>query len=253
MKVILISHTPEPEKLIASSAKLCYSDSDISDIRDSLTPEKIRDFINMLISVGHESVLEHVSFTFGIEGISRACSHQLVRHRIASYSQKSQRYVDERDSFEYITPPEILGTPDAREKYDKIIANIADGYSEIADILTEKHRERLLSEGADEKTANSKARKLAIEDARFLLPNACETKIIVTMNVRSLFNFFRLRCCNRAQWEIHAVADEMLKLCMETAPDIFRYAGPSCVSDGTCPEGNRTCGKICEVRKKYRS
>ena len=226
MKVNLISHTPDPEKLAATAAKLCYSSSDIGSLRDGLTEEKTRSFIDMLVSVGHESVMEHVSFTFGIEGISRACSHQLVRHRIASYSQKSQRYVNE-NGFEFVTPPEI------------------------ADLLTESHKDRLMSEGLDEKTALSKARKTANEDARFVLPNACETKIVVTMNVRSLFNFFRHRCCRRAQWEIRAVADEMLKLCMEVAPNIFRHAGPSCVTDGKCPEGKMSCGKISEVREYY--
>ncbi|MDE7138499.1 MAG: FAD-dependent thymidylate synthase, partial [Ruminococcus sp.] len=129
---------------------------------------------------------------------------------------------------------------------------ITDSYAEIADLLTESHKNRFVAEGLDEKTALSKARKTANEDARFILPNACETKIVVTMNVRSLFNFFRHRCCRRAQWEIRAVADEMLKLCMEVAPDIFSHAGPSCVADGKCPEGKMSCGKISEVREYYR-
>ena len=194
--------------------------------------------------------MEHASFTFGIEGISRACSHQLVRHRIASYSQKSQRYVNE-DGFSFVTPPAIKDIPQAEQEYNKIIDEISRSYSLIADMLTEKHKNDFIAQGMDEKTAVSKARKLANEDARFLLPNACETKIIVTMNVRSLFNFFRHRCCNRAQWEIRAVADEMLKLCIRTAPNIFRHAGPSCVAEGKCPEGKMSCGKIIQVKEKY--
>ncbi|MBR6242490.1 MAG: FAD-dependent thymidylate synthase [Ruminococcus sp.] len=252
MKVELLSHTPDPERLAATAAKLCYSSSDISSLREGLTPEKTESFIDMLVSIGHESVMEHVSFTFGIEGISRACSHQLVRHRIASYSQKSQRYVSE-SGFEYITPPEIEAIPEAKAEYDRIISEISRSYEKIADLLTAKHTEELTASGTDEKTAASKARKAANEDARFLLPNACETKIVVTMNVRSLFNFFRHRCCNRAQWEIRAVADEMLRLCLEKAPHIFSHAGPSCVAEGKCPEGKMTCGSFTAVREKYAS
>ena len=250
MNVTLLTHTPEPEKIAASAAKLCYSSSDIGSIRDNLTEEKTRNFIDMLVSVGHESVMEHVSFTFGIEGISRACSHQLVRHRIASYSQKSQRYVNENE-FEYITPPEIEQNIEAKKEFESVINEITESYSRIVNLLTEGHKEKFISYGMDEKSALSKARKLANEDARFILPNACETKIVVTMNVRSLFNFFRHRCCNRAQWEIRAVANEMLKLCLHTAPNIFRYAGPSCVAEGKCPEGKMTCGKINEVREYF--
>lgn len=249
-KVTLIAHTPEPEKLAATAAKLCYSSSDIDSLRDGLTDDKIESFIDMLVSIGHESVMEHVSFTFGIEGISRACSHQLVRHRIASYSQKSQRYVNE-NGFEFITPPAIDEIPEAKAEFDRIISEITDGYDRIADILTEKHTKTLVAEGMDEKTAASKARKLANEDARFLLPNACETKIVVTMNVRSLFNFFRHRCCKRAQWEIRDVAEQMLRLCLEAAPYIFAHAGPSCVVNGVCPEGKMTCGKIRQVKEYY--
>lgn len=250
LNVKLLSHTPDAEKLIATAAKLCYSSSDIESLRDGLTEDKVASFIDMLVSIGHESVLEHVSFTFGIEGISRACSHQLVRHRIASYSQKSQRYVNE-NGFEFITPPSIAEVPEAKSEYDRVIAEITDSYEKLADILTQKHTAEFMAQGLDEKTAHSKASKLANEDARFILPNACETKIVVTMNVRSLFNFFRHRCCNRAQWEIRAVAVEMLRLCIEVAPHIFSHAGPSCVAEGKCPEGKMTCGKINEVKEYF--
>lgn len=252
MTVTLLSHTPDPEKIAATAAKLCYSSSGINDLQDLLTPEKTESYIDMLVSIGHESVMEHASFTFGIEGISRACSHQLVRHRIASYSQKSQRYVNE-NQFEFITPPEIGALPEAKEEFDRVMDEITQSYAKIADMLTEKHKAEFISNGMDEKSAASKARKLANEDARFLLPNACETKIIVTMNVRSLFNFFRHRCCNRAQWEIRAVANEMLRLCLEVAPNIFKYAGPSCVAEGKCPEGKMTCGRMNEVRQYFDS
>ena len=251
LKVTLITHTPDPEKTIATAAKLCYSPCDIGTISDDLTPEKIESFVTMLANIGHESVMEHVCFTFGIEGISRACSHQLVRHRIASYSQKSQRYVNE-DGFEFITPPEIAADAEAKAEFDRSMAALTESYSKIASILTEKHTKTFMEQGMDEKEARSKAVKKANEDARFVLPNACETKIVVTMNVRSLFNFFRHRCCSRAQWEIKAVADEMLKLCREAAPNVFKNAGPSCLA-GKCPEGKMTCGKINEMKEFYRN
>ena len=250
LNVKLLSHTPDAEKIIATAAKLCYSSSDIESLRDGLTDDKVASFIDMIVSIGHESVTEHVSFTFGIEGISRACSHQLVRHRIVSYSQKSQRYVNE-NGFEFITPPAIEEIPEAKSEYDKMIAEITESYEKLVNILTEKHTAEFIAQGMDEKTARSKASKLANEDARFILPNACETKIVVTMNVRSLFNFFRHRCCNRAQWEIRAVANEMLRQCMEVAPHIFAHAGPSCVAEGKCPEGKMTCGKINEVKEYF--
>lgn len=251
MQVTLLAHTPEPEKTIATAAKLCYSSSDIGSLMDGLTQEKTESFINMLASIGHESPMEHVSFTFGIEGISRACSHQLVRHRIASYSQKSQRYVNE-DGFEFITPPAIEAVGEAKKEFDKQMQNLLESYKKIADILTTEHTKRLVSDGMDEAEALKKAKKMAYEDARFVLPNACETKIVVTMNVRSLFNFFKHRCCNRAQWEIKAVADEMLKLCKGAAPHLFKNAGPSCVMTGRCPEGKMACGKMKEVIENYK-
>ena len=240
MKVTLLAHTPDPENLAATAAKLCYSSSGIGELREGLDPEKTERFIDMIVSIGHESVLEHVSFTFGIEGISRACSHQLVRHRIASYSQKSQRYVDE-SGFEFITPPAIKEIPEAKAEYDRVIAEITESYEKLANILTEKHTAEFIAQGMDEKTARSKASKMANEDARFLLPNACETKIAVTMNIRELLHFFSLRCCNRAQWEIREVACKMLELVRPTAPHIFKTAGPGCVR-GACPEGKMCCG-----------
>ena len=248
-KVTLLSHTPDPERTVAFAAKLCYSSSGIEDLRDGLTQEKISSFVNMLADMGHESPIEHVSFTFGIEGVSRACTHQLVRHRIASYSQKSQRYVTE-GAFEYITPPEIANDPQATAVYREIMAKDQEAYDRIAEILKEKHKKAFLAEGKDEKTAERMAEKKAIEDARFVLPNACETKIVVTMNARTLMNFFHHRCCNRAQWEIKDIADQMLKAVSNVAPNIFKKAGPSCVG-GACPEGKMTCGKVIEMRKFY--
>jgi thymidylate synthase (FAD) len=206
----------------------------------------------MLNELGHESPVEHVTFTFGIEGISRVESHQLVRHRIASYSQKSQRYVNE-GQFDFITPPAIESDPDLNAMYYEYMMMTQKLYDTLRDRLVARHTQRImLEDDVSEDVAKKKAEKLANEDARFVLPNACETKIVVTMNVRSLFNFFRHRCCSRAQWGIRAVADEMLRLCKEVAPHLFANAGPSCVAMGKCPEGKMTCGKYNEMQRKYK-
>ena len=248
-KVTLLAHTPDPEKTVAFAAKLCYSSSGIEDLRDGLTPDKINSFVKMLADMGHESPIEHVSFIFGIEGVSRACTHQLVRHRIASYSQKSQRYVSE-GQFEYIIPPEIAKDKETKALFIKTMEADQQAYDQIAALLKEKHKSAFLKDGLDEKTASRMAEKKAIEDARFVLPNACETKIVVTMNARTLLNFFHHRCCNRAQWEIKEVADIMLKEVCAVAPNLFSKAGPSCVA-GACPEGKMTCGKAKEMREFY--
>ena len=235
MNVKLLAHTPNPEAVIASAARLCYSSATIDDLmKKSEDDESTRKYIDMLMSLGHESPIEHVSFTFGIEGISRACSHQLVRHRIASYSQKSQRYVNETQ-FEYVTPEAIASDPVSKDIYDETMQLLQGRYDFIRAGLIQKY----VKDGMDEKAAEKKAN----EDARMVLPNACCTSIIVTMNIRSLFNFFKHRCCNRAQWEIRAVANEMLRQCMSVAPNIFKYAGPDCITKGKCPEGKMTCGQ----------
>jgi thymidylate synthase (FAD) len=227
MNVQLLQHTENPERVVAQAARLCYSASDIQAIGEKLTPEKTEQFIANLIAMGHHSALEHAAFTFGIEGVSRALTHQLVRHRLASFSQQSQRYVAMRD-FPYVTPPSLAGRPGLQAKYETFMQAAGAVYQELLDA------------------------KVPAEDARYVLPNACETKIIVTMNARELLHFFNLRCCNRAQWEIHAMADEMLKLAKAAAPVIFKTAGPGCVS-GLCPEGKMTCGKTAEVREKYKT
>jgi thymidylate synthase (FAD) len=250
MKVKLLTYTPEPEKYIATAAKLCYAASDVDTLLDGLTEEKIASFVDMLASIGHESPIEHVSFTFAVEGISRACSHQLVRHRIASFSQQSQRYV-KFGSFDYVIPPAVKNDEQALALYNEQMNSAAQSYEKLSEILTKKYTAEFMSAGLDEKSASLKAQKKAIEDARFVLPNACETKIIVTMNARSLMNFFRLRCCNRAQWEIRAVAHEMLKCVSEVAPNLFKNAGPSCVRGG-CTEGKMSCGKPEEMREFFK-
>jgi len=250
LKVELLQYTPEPEKLISAAAKLCYSRTGIVNILDNLDDQSIKKFLGILVDMGHESPIEHVSFTFGVEGVSRALTHQLVRHRIGcSYSQQSQRYV-KLQQFDYIIPPQIENIPEAREKYIAAMEYDQNCYNELVEILYKKNFEALLASGKSEKQAAMEAEKTSIEDARYVFPNACETKIVFTMNARALYNFFRHRCCNRAQWEIHSLADQMLKKVKEVAPILFKNAGPSCV-EGQCPEGRMSCGKISEVREKY--
>lgn len=250
-KVTLLAYTPFPEHTVASAAKLCYSPSTIDGIRDGLTDEKAASFVEMLSEIGHESPIEHASFTFGIEGVSRALLAQITRHRIASFSVQSQRYVAEND-FEFVTPPEIEADPEALALFNEAMQKDKEYYEKITEVLKAKHKATFLAEGKDEKAADRAAEKKAIEDARFVLPNACDTKMVVTMNARSLHNFFRHRCCNRAQWEIQAVANQMLALVREVAPNLFKNAGPSCLTGG-CPEGKMTCGKIKEVREYYKN
>ena len=267
LKVKIIAHTPEPDKVVAQAGKLCYSAVGVDEITQKLTEEEIARYVNMLASIGHESPLEHVSFTFAIEGISRACTHQIVRHRIASYSQQSQRYV-KLEQFEYIIPPAIEKNPEAKRIFIEAMERDQKAYDELVDLLLEdilidKHAadygsciREILKENPDVVPDRSKvldlyaenfledyrkAEKQAIEDARYVFPNACETKIVITMNARSLLHFFNVRCCNRAQWEIREMATEMLKECKKIAPALFKKAGPDCVY-GKCGEGNMSCG-----------
>lgn len=249
MHVTLIAHTPFPEHTVASAARLCYSPSTIDGIREGLTEEKTAAFVDMLAEIGHESPIEHATFTFGIEGVSRSLLAQITRHRIASYSVQSQRYVAEKQ-FEYVLPPEIAEIPEAEAIYRQAMDEDQRHYEELTALLKAKHLPAFLETGMEQKAAERAAEKKAIEDARFVLPNACTTKMIVTMNARSLINFFHHRCCSRAQWEIRELADRMLALCLEVAPHLFKKAGPPCVS-GACPEGKMSCGKVKEMREKY--
>jgi len=227
VKVTLLNCTPDPEKTVSLAAKLCYSDSAIGELEDRVKGISYENFLGKIIKMGHLSVLEHASFTFGIEGISRTTSHQLVRHRLASYSQQSQRYVDLGRANEYVLPPSIENDAGAAKRFNDLIARIHELYKEM------------VSSG------------IPREDARYILPNAACTKIIVTMNARELLHFFTLRCCERAQWEIRKMSTEMLRLVKRKAPTIFRDAGPSCVA-GPCSEGEMTCGRPKEIRDKFK-
>lgn len=249
--VTLLAHTPLPEQTVAGAAKLCYASADIASIREGLTPEKTADFIDMLTEIGHESPLEHASFTFGIEGVSRSLLAQITRHRIASFSVQSQRYVRE-SQFEFVLPPEIEAIPEAKAEFLQAMAEDQAHYERLTALLKEKHKAVFLARGDTEKAANRKAEKKAIEDARFVLPNACTTKMVCTMNTRSLLNFFSLRCCQRAQWEIRDLAVQMLQAVKSVAPHLFAKAGPPCVT-GACDQGKLSCGDAPSVRQAFLS
>ena len=219
MQVKLLRHTPEPEKTVAMSARLCYSPIGAAQLEEKISDEQAAALVRKLVSMGHFSTLEHVTFTFAIEGVSRVLTHQLVRHRIASYSQQSQRYVKEHN-FETIMPPSIAARP-----VEALMQKLQDTYNKFTEM------------------------GIPAEDARYVLPNAAETKIVCTFNARSLLNFFSLRCCMRAQWEIRALAEAMLAECKRVAPVIFENAGPTCVSEGICREGAMSCGRLAAILK----
>jgi len=224
--VQLLTHTPEPDKVAAAAARLCYSSSSIDRLLEQGREERAT-LLAKILSLGHYSVLEHVAFTFGIEGISRACSHQLVRHRIASFSQQSQRYVSHKTQFAAVVPASIQARPELLERFNGFLDQAHQVYRELLDA------------------------GIPAEDARFVLPNAAETKLVMTMNARELLHFFNLRCCRRAQWEIRAMATEMLRLVRREAPLLFVDAGPGCLR-GACPEGVMTCGEAVAVRKEFK-
>lgn len=232
MKVSILAHTPNIENVIASSGRLCYSKVGVNELLQKHSKEDNERFIKMLADMGHHSPLEHVSFTFAVEGVSRALTHQLIRHRIASYSQQSQRYVNLDKTFEYITPSEILNDDELNYGFNHIMSVLHNAYMVISGNLKVKYLEK----GMTEKEATKKA----IEDARYILPNACETKIVFTMNVRTLLHFFEKRCCSRAQWEIRNLANEMLRQCKEISPILFSSAGSTC-KKGYCTEGKMSC------------
>ena len=249
MNVKLLAYTPDPERTVACAAKLCYAAADIDTVYEGLTQKKTERFLHMLNSLGHESPVEHVSFTFGIEGVSRSLLAQITRHRIASFSVQSQRYVKE-SAFEFVIPPEIAALPQAAEEFRRAMEEDAAHYERLAGLLQQKHERELLAQGLSPEESAKKAEKMAIEDARFVLPNACATKMICTMNARELRHFFAHRCCSRAQWEIRELATQMLMLAREAAPTLFAQAGPPCLR-GACPEGKMSCGRTAEMRERF--
>lgn len=213
MEVKLLAYTRDADAVCAAAGKSCYSEKSSADLLGADNPEKV---LGKIVGMGHHSVIEHASFTFSVEGVSRALTHQLVRHRIASFSQQSQRYVP-LDEPTYVIPETIRADPKLTAIYEKMMDDIWKTYNELQ-------------------------KSVPAEDARYVLPNGCTTNITITMNARELRHFFSLRCCNRAQWEIRELADRMLALCMEVSPTIFKGSGAPCVT-GPCPEGKLSCGK----------
>ena len=218
MNVKLLYHTPNPERAIASAARLCYSDKCAGDLMDEMSDEKVHALIVKLINAGHLSAFEHAAYTFAVDGVSRALTHQLVRHRIASFNQQSQRYVKIKGGLDVVKPETVSTDANTEAIFDECIEACREAY------------EKLLTAG------------VPAEDARYVLPNATQSKIVVTMNARELLHFFSLRCCKRAQWEIRDLACKMLELAKESAPTVFEYAGAGCVR-GACPEGENSCKK----------
>lgn len=217
MQVELLYHTPDPERAIATAARLCYAPVGASELMETMPEDRIKSVLSTIMSSGHFSTLEHASYTFAVDGVSRALTHQLVRHRIASFNQQSQRYVKFTGDLAVIKPESVAGDEPCDAAFDEAIEACVNAYHKLLDA------------------------GVPAEDARYLLPNAAETKIVITMNVRELLHFFSLRCCNRAQWEIRALAHNMLELAKPTAPFIFMDAGAPCIR-GNCPEGKMTCG-----------
>lgn len=225
IKVSLINFTPNPDRTVAAAARLCYSPVGAEKLMQSMNDQEVCSLLDKILAMGHYSTLEHSSFTFAIEGVSRALTHQLVRHRIASYNQQSQRYVKETE-LEVIVPPMIVKNKEAKEKFDAFVEEVQSFYHEMISLGIPK------------------------EDARYILPNATESKIVVTMNARSLLHFFELRCCTRAQWEIRNLAEEMLRKVQEVSPLLFKKAGPTCVTQDICNEGEMSCGRLEALRRQ---
>lgn len=217
MNVELLQYPDNPERAVATAARLCYAPVGAKELMETMPPERVQSVLSTIMKSGHFSTLEHVSYTFAVDGVSRALTHQLVRHRLASFNQQSQRYVKFTEGVETVKPDTVSRDEEADRIFDEAINAVLEGY------------QKLLNAG------------IPAEDARYLLPNAAETKIVITMNIRELLHFFSLRCCNRAQWEIREMAHRMLALVKPTAPYIFMDAGAPCVR-GTCPEGKMTCG-----------
>lgn len=217
MQVELLYHTPDPERAIATAARLCYAPVGASELMETMPEERVASVLSTIMKSGHFSTLEHASYTFAIDGVSRALTHQLVRHRLASFNQQSQRYVKYKNGLDVVKPATIAQDEEASKLFDEAIDAAIEAYKKLLDV------------------------GVPAEDARYLLPNAAETKIVVTMNVRELLHFFEVRCCNRAQWEIRELAHKMLELVRPTAPFVFEDAGASCVR-GVCTEGKMTCG-----------
>jgi len=214
----LLAATPDSDRLAAMAARQCYSAGSILDLPQPLSEKQTANLVNRVVSAGHTSCIEHNQFVFGVRGISRSCSHQLVRHRVGwSYEQQSQRYVDfsKQDFVEIVVPPTILRIPEMLDAFLEPVKAAVRAYFLMRD------------------------ERVHQEDARYLFSNASETKLIVSANARALLHFFELRTCNLAQWEIRWLAHLMRAELQHVAPEIFKFAGPTCMTQKICWEGPR--------------
>jgi thymidylate synthase (FAD) len=217
-KVQLVTFTPNPDTVASIAARMCYSSGGIDSL---LEHDNITAVLPKVLASGHLSVLRHVMFTFAVEGISRACSHQLVRHSVGvGISQQSQRYV-KSDSPTYIVPPTIenFGSKGLSRFFDTSIRHSWEQYKEVM------------------------AAGIPAEDARFLLPNAAETKMLISFTGEALLHLFEKRDCIRSQWEIKSIVNLMMPLVKSVAPIMFDKAGALCKTAGYCPEGGMSCGR----------
>ena len=226
LQVSLLQHTPDPDRAVAIAGRLCYAPVSAADLKQEMSDDEVGKLVRVLVRSGHHSALEHASFSFAVDGVSRACTHQLVRHRVASYNQQSQRYVNFGSGDSFVMPPSVAANDDAKTVFLEAMEEARAAYDRLVEIG--------LAEGRGKESVQ--------EDARFVLPNAAETKIVVTMNARELRHFFQVRCCNRAQWEIRDLAWTMRGMVKEVAPNLFEKTGPGCLY-GKCPEGKMTCGR----------
>ena len=226
LRLTVLQHTPDPDRAVAVAGRLCYAPVSAADLKDEMSDEDVAKLVRILVRSGHHSALEHASFTFAVDGVSRACTHQLVRHRLASYNQQSQRYVRFGEADSFVVPPSIAANAEAQQVFLDAMEQARVAYDRLVDLG--------LAEG--------RTRESVQEDARFVLPNAAETKIVVTMNARELRHFFQVRCCRRAQWEINALAWQMRGMVCELSPNLFQGTGPNCLY-GECGEGKMTCGR----------
>lgn len=225
LSVTLLQCTPDPERAVAIAGRLCYAPVSAAELQHDMNDADVAKLVRVLVRSGHHSALEHASFTFAVDGVSRACTHQIVRHRLASYNQQSQRYVNFGQADSFVVPPSIAGNREAEAIFLQAMEQARSAYDRLVEIGL----------------ADGRSRESVQEDARFVLPNAAETKIVITMNARELRHFFQVRCCRRAQWEINALAWQMRSMVRGISPNLFEGTGPNCLY-GECGEGKMTCG-----------
>lgn len=218
MHVRVLTYTPEPLRLLHTAARTCYSPGSPAVLwEEASSPTSQQRLIRHVVASGHHSILEHVSFTFALEGLSRSASHQLVRHRLAAYSQQSQRYV--KGPFDYVTPA----------SWERAGGELAQHYHRTMAELNHLYQQALEA-------------GIPAEDARFILPNACTTNLTMTMNMRELIHVVGLRTCVRAQWEIRQLFNQVAQAVEDIDPFLGAFLVTKCERLGYCDE-RETCGR----------